>query len=91
MISAYAVYVSLREIWNFRVKHTLATRLVNELIEAADEKLLAKTITRYGRATCCASMSLATWKLGHRGTVGLLAVSAVDPRLKGRANDPASK
>jgi hypothetical protein len=33
----------------FRVKYTLATRLVNELVEAADEKILAKTIARYGR------------------------------------------
>ena len=32
-----------------RVRYTLATRLVNELVEAADEKTLAKTIARYGR------------------------------------------
>jgi DNA replication protein DnaC len=31
------------------VKYTLATTLVNELVEAADEKILAKTIARYGR------------------------------------------
>jgi DNA replication protein DnaC len=33
----------------FRVRYTLATKLVNELVEAADEKVLAKTIARYGR------------------------------------------
>src|SRR4051812_19100513 len=33
----------------YRVKYTLATKLVNELVEAADEKMLAKTIARYGR------------------------------------------
>ena len=33
----------------FRVRYTLATKLVNELVEAADEKMLAKTIARYGR------------------------------------------
>ena len=33
----------------YRVKYTLATRLVNELVEAADDKILAKTIARYGR------------------------------------------
>ncbi|WP_207799511.1 ATP-binding protein, partial [Tsukamurella pulmonis] len=33
----------------FRVRYTLATKLVNELVEAADEKQLAKTINRYGR------------------------------------------
>jgi len=27
----------------------LATKLVNELVEAADEKILAKTIARYSR------------------------------------------
>src|SRR3954466_13908544 len=30
----------------FRVKYTLATKLVNELVEAADDKVLAKTIAR---------------------------------------------
>jgi hypothetical protein len=33
----------------YRVKYTLATRLVNELVEAADEMILSKTIARYGR------------------------------------------
>ena len=33
----------------FRVRYTLATKLVNELVEAADEKQLTRTINRYGR------------------------------------------
>ena len=33
----------------YRVRYTLATRLVNELIEAADDNQLTKTINRYGR------------------------------------------
>lgn len=33
----------------FRVRYVLATKLVNELVEAADEKQLSKTIARYGR------------------------------------------
>jgi IstB-like ATP binding protein len=33
----------------FRVKYTLAAKLVNELVEAADELTLTKTIARYGR------------------------------------------
>jgi DNA replication protein DnaC len=33
----------------YRVRYTLATKLVNELVEAADEKQLNKTIARYGR------------------------------------------
>ncbi|GAA2425445.1 hypothetical protein GCM10010421_10220 [Streptomyces glaucus] len=32
-----------------RVKYVLATKLVDELVEAADEKQLTKTIARYGR------------------------------------------
>ncbi len=32
-----------------RVKYTLATKLVNELVEAADEMVLSRTIARYGR------------------------------------------
>jgi len=33
----------------YRVKYTLATKLVNELVEASDDKQLSKTIARYGR------------------------------------------
>ena len=33
----------------FRVRYTLATKLVNELVEAADDMVLTKTIARYGR------------------------------------------
>jgi DNA replication protein DnaC len=33
----------------FRVRYALTTKLVNELVEAADERQLAKTIARYGR------------------------------------------
>ncbi|WP_161952733.1 ATP-binding protein, partial [Actinoplanes sp. TFC3] len=34
---------------SFRVRYVQATKLVNELVEAADDKILAKTIARYGR------------------------------------------
>ena len=33
----------------FRVRYTLAAKLVNELAEAADDRQLSKTIARYGR------------------------------------------
>ncbi len=33
----------------YRVRYELATKLVNELVEAADERVLTKTIARYGR------------------------------------------
>ncbi len=32
-----------------RVKYVLAAKIVNELVEAADERVLSKTIARYGR------------------------------------------
>ena len=32
-----------------RVRYTLASKLVNELVEAADDTQLSKTIARYGR------------------------------------------
>jgi DNA replication protein DnaC len=33
----------------YRVRYTLAAKLVNELVEAADDRQLTKTIARYGR------------------------------------------
>jgi DNA replication protein DnaC len=33
----------------YRVRYTLASKLVNELAEAADDRQLSKTIARYGR------------------------------------------
>ena len=32
----------------YRVRYTLASKLVNELVEAADDKQLTKLINRYG-------------------------------------------
>jgi hypothetical protein len=34
-----------------RVRYTLASKLVNELAEAADDRKLSRTINRYGRGT----------------------------------------
>ncbi|MDQ0144603.1 IS21-like element helper ATPase IstB [Pseudarthrobacter niigatensis] len=51
----------------FRVKYTLATRLVNELVEAADEKVLAKTIARYGRVDLLCIDELGYMELDKRG------------------------
>ncbi|GFG53475.1 hypothetical protein MAGR_49160 [Mycolicibacterium agri] len=45
----------------FRVRYTLATRLVNELVEAADDKQLTKTINRYGGLISYFWTSWATW------------------------------
>ncbi|MGC0367242.1 DNA replication protein DnaC [Rhodococcus sp. 27YEA15] len=45
----------------YRVKYVLATRLVNELVEAADEKQLARTIARYGRVDLLCWTNSVTW------------------------------
>ncbi|MBB6344334.1 DNA replication protein DnaC [Nonomuraea muscovyensis] len=51
----------------FRVKYVLATKLVNELVEAADDKLLTKTIARYGRVDPLCIDELGYMELDRRG------------------------
>ncbi|KAA0015980.1 AAA family ATPase [Antrihabitans cavernicola] len=58
----------------FRVKYTLATKLVNELVEAADEKILAKTIARYGRVDLICIDELGYMELDKRGAELLFQV-----------------
>lgn len=58
----------------FRVKYILATRLVNELIEAEDEKVLAKTIARYGRVDLLCIDELGYMELDKRGAELLFQV-----------------
>ncbi|ANS70794.1 IS sequence [Streptomyces lincolnensis] len=58
----------------YRVRCTLATKLVNELVEAADEKVLAKTIARYGRADILAIDELGYMELDRRGAELLFQV-----------------
>ena len=58
----------------FRVKYTLATKLVNELVEAADEKILAKTIARYGRVDLVCVDELGYMELDRRGAELLFQV-----------------
>lgn len=50
----------------FRVKYVLATKLVNELVEAADEKQLTKTIARYGRVDLLCIDELGYMELDRR-------------------------
>ena len=47
----------------FRVRYVLATKLVNELVEAADEKMLAKRSPATVGSIFCVLMNLATWNL----------------------------
>jgi DNA replication protein DnaC len=59
----------------YRVKYVLATKLVNELVEAADEKVLAKTIARYGRVDLLCIDELGYMELDSRGAELLFQVS----------------
>lgn len=58
----------------YRVRYTLATRLVNELVEAADEKQLTKTINRYGRVDLLVIDELGYVELDRRGAELLFQV-----------------
>lgn len=58
----------------FRVRYALATKLVNELVEAADERHLAKTIARYGRVDLLCIDELGYMELDRRGAELLFQV-----------------
>ncbi|MBA3646890.1 MAG: AAA family ATPase [Pseudonocardiales bacterium] len=58
----------------FRVRYSLATKLVNELVEAADERQLARTITRYGRVDLLCIDELGYMELDRRGAEMLFQV-----------------
>jgi DNA replication protein DnaC len=58
----------------WRVRYTLATKLVNELVEAADERQLAKTIARYGRVDLLCIDELGYMQLDRRGAEMLFQV-----------------
>ena len=58
----------------YRVRYTLATRLVNELVEAADEKQLTKTINHYGRVDLLVIDELGYMELDRRGAELLFQV-----------------
>ncbi|MFB7646001.1 IS21-like element helper ATPase IstB [Streptomyces sp. NPDC056084] len=58
----------------FRVRYVLATKLVNELVEAADDKQLTKTIARYGRVDLLCIDELGYMELDRRGAELLFQV-----------------
>jgi DNA replication protein DnaC len=57
-----------------RVRYVLATKLVNELVEAADERVLTKTIGRYGRVDLLCVDELGYMELDRRGAELLFQV-----------------
>ena len=58
----------------YRVRYTLATKLVNELVEAADDRQLTKTINRYGRVDLLCIDELGYMELDRRGAELLFQV-----------------
>ncbi|MGZ9935820.1 IS21-like element helper ATPase IstB [Streptomyces sp. NC-S4] len=58
----------------FGVKYVLATKLANELVEAADAKQLTKTIARYGRVDLLCIDELGYMELDRRGAELLFQV-----------------
>ena len=57
-----------------RVKYVLAAKLVNELVEAADERQLSKTIARYGQVDLLCLDELGYMELDRRGAELLFQV-----------------
>jgi IstB-like ATP binding protein len=58
----------------YRVRYTLASTLVNELVEAADDKQLTKLINRYGRVDLILVDELGYLQLDRRGAELLFQV-----------------
>lgn len=58
----------------YRVRYTLTSKLVNELVEAADEKQLSKTIARYGRVDLLCLDELGFLELDRKGAELLFQV-----------------
>jgi DNA replication protein DnaC len=57
-----------------RVRYVLASKLVNELVEAADDRQLTKTIARYGRVALLCIDELGYMELDRRGAELLFQV-----------------
>jgi len=70
------LYASIRrdDRTGMSVKYTLATKLVNELVEAADEMVLSETIARYGRVDLLMIDELGYMALDWRGAELLFQV-----------------
>ena len=56
------------------VRYVLPSKLVNELVEAADDKQLSKTIARYGRVDLLIRDELGYLELDRRGAELLFQV-----------------
>jgi DNA replication protein DnaC len=75
----------------YRVRYTLASKLVNELAEAADDKQLSRTINRYGRVDLLCLDELGYLELDRRGAELLFQVlTEREERSAIASNEPFS-
>ena len=84
----------------YRVRYTLASKLVNELVEAADDKQLTKLISRYGRVDLILVDELGYLQLDRRGAELLfqvltereersaIAIASNEPFSRGQRHSP---
>ena len=75
----------------YRVRYTLATKLVNELVEAADDKQLTKTINRYGRVDLLCIDELGYMELDRRGAELLFQVLTERRKRRVSRSRPTSR
>jgi DNA replication protein DnaC len=83
-----------------RVRYVLAAKLVNELVEAADDKQLTRTIARYGRVDLLCIDELGYMELDRRGAELLfqvltereeknsVAIASNEPQMGGPRRSP---
>src|SRR5690349_17360654 len=83
----------------YRVRYTLASKLVNELVEAADDKQLSKTIARYGRVDLLCIDDFVDQEAGVAAEADEFVLQAagvvrgrepVDPFRRGREQHPVT-
>ncbi|MFF4898209.1 ATP-binding protein [Streptomyces sp. NPDC001068] len=74
-----------------RAKYALATKLVDELVEDAEEKQLSKTIARYGRADLLCIDELGYMELDRHGAELMFQVLTEQEENKAIPSPPTSR
>ena len=75
----------------YRVRYTLASKLVNELVEAADDKQLSKTISRYGRVDLLCLDELGYMELDRRSDELLYMFSPSEKSAQRSRSPPTNR
>nr|WP_242438948.1 ATP-binding protein [Streptomyces sp. CB00455] len=73
----------------YRVRYTLATKLVNELVVAPDEKQLNKTMARCGCVDVLCIDELGYMELGRHGAEPRPTLTPIASPAPDRAEEPA--